>query len=238
MKKLLGTSLLAAAALMLVGTSHAAPLVTYNFNDSTSTATRLAPTISGSNLTATSISNGVDTDTTRNLTNDVYDFTSPANNALNVTLTSGDYFGGNTDANADSALAAGHYFGFTVTADPTFKLSLDTVTFDHSRTSSAPRTTAVYASIDGSSSFTRIFKQGNNSKSSFDPYSITLSSAFGSIDSAEFRFVYFDNNASKGAGKYDNVVVNGAVVPEPTTFAMVLGGLGMLIGFQRTRRRA
>ena len=27
------------------------------------------------------------------------------------------------------------------------------------------------------------------------------------------------------------------VIPEPGTWAMVLGGLGMLMGFQRTRRR-
>ncbi len=225
--------LLAAPGLLLATIANAATLVTYNFNDATSTATRLAPTIDGSNLTATSISNGADTDTGRNLTNDVYDFTTPANNALNVTLNSGDYFGGNSDANADSALAAGHYFGFTVAADPSFTLSLDTVTFDHSRTSSAPRTTAVYASIDGSSTFTRIFKQGNNSKSALDPYSITLSSAFDSINSAEFRFVYFDNNANKGAGKYDNIVINGDVVPEPST--ALLGAVGMLALLRRRR---
>lgn len=43
-------------------------------------------------------------------------------------------------------------------------------------------------------------------------------------------------NNSSGNWRYDNVVIAGSAVPEPTTGAAVLGGLGMLLGFGKMRR--
>lgn len=46
------------------------------------------------------------------------------------------------------------------------------------------------------------------------------------------------DNATPGQVAYYGVTFDTLPVPEPTTLAMVLGGFGMLVGFQRARRRA
>jgi hypothetical protein len=43
-------------------------------------------------------------------------------------------------------------------------------------------------------------------------------------------------NNSSGNWRYDNVIIGGTAVPEPTTCAAVLGGMGVLLGFGKVRR--
>ncbi|MDR3404624.1 MAG: PEP-CTERM sorting domain-containing protein [Chthoniobacter sp.] len=43
-------------------------------------------------------------------------------------------------------------------------------------------------------------------------------------------------NNSSGNWRFDNVSINGTAVPEPTTGAALLGGLGILLGFRKVRR--
>ncbi len=52
------------------------------------------------------------------------------------------------------------------------------------------------------------------------------------ITNPAIAFRLGDSSTTAGSAKIDNFTV----VPEPTTFAMLLGGFGLLLGFQRRRR--
>ncbi len=133
-----------------------------------------------------------------------------------------------------AAITDGQYITFGVQATGSNTLNIDFISFDHSRTSSAPRATALYASFNGGS-FSKIGSNANNSNSSnLTTYNRPLGTDFDSVTSADFRLVFFDDNTNPGIARYDNIIVDGAVVPEPTS--ALLATLGGLLCMTRRRR--
>jgi hypothetical protein len=151
-----------------------------------------------------------------------------------------------TTASEALAVAADDYWSFTVTPNVGFTLDLTTLTFDtiHNATAgngdqdtNATMSVFVRSSIDGyasniGSTFTQAWDTTTTDRS------IDLSApAFQDIDTATtFRFYIFDSGvdtASNGL-RLDNVVLNGVVVPEPSS--AILLGFGSLMLLRRRRR--
>lgn len=218
-------STLAATALLFASavSGNAAVLVAYNFNSDTlanSTTTVGYAVTSLSFPTATVGVNSVGY---------------AANGAGNRKL-----LFANTDWEETAALsiAAGQFLTFSMTADSGNTFNLASLALDHSRTNSAPRQLGIYASTNVNPTFTLLqtFSNGNASTPpALGPVDLTNKSiAFNGVSTVSFRLVSFDDNTSPGVAQFDNIVVNGTVVPEPSSFALLLGGLGML---QILRRR-
>ncbi|MEP2776267.1 MAG: PEP-CTERM sorting domain-containing protein [Luteolibacter sp.] len=144
-----------------------------------------------------------------------------------------------TAANMDAAVAADQYFTFTVTADGGYSLDLQNLTFDINHGARGATDYAIRSSVDGFTANIVYASPGITGTSTGQD--IDLSAVdFNSLSSVEFR-IYLDNrinNNSGGASNVlDNVILNGDVnaVPEPSSLAMLLGGMGVLM-FGRRRK--
>ncbi|NJK91068.1 MAG: PEP-CTERM sorting domain-containing protein [Blastochloris sp.] len=168
---------------------------------------------------------------------------SPTTNT--ASFTSGRIEISNTDyiETASAALADGQYLSVTLTSDLGFLLTLDTFSMGHARSNSAPRQLAIYAATNGSSSFTSLGTVGNANSSTLTTYTRDLTTApisFVNLNSVEFRMVWFDDNATPGVARYDNITISGdvAAIPEPSTYVLVGVALGSLWLLRRRRFRA
>jgi|GEM_PF-1523298 len=154
-----------------------------------------------------------------------------------MTFSNTDYFEDETDAFND-----GQYVGFTITADPTFTLDLTKISFGSSRSDSAPRRVSVYAQTSKEAGFTERGDFANNGTLTLDNNDYftvdlaALGSDFSGVTSAEFRFVFHDDNSSPGIGYFENVALEGVVIPESSSLVLLgLAVAGMVLGLRRRR---
>jgi len=142
-----------------------------------------------------------------------------------------------------NSVGAGDYYTFTLTPVLGFKISLSTLTFQIAATNGVTANFFVRSSLD---SFATTIGSpqsvtGTNT-TTFSPKSISLSaSQFQNITSAiTFRIYIRDNdNGNPNRDWLDSVNLNGdfAVVPEPSTYAMMGLGAGLLGAALRFRRK-
>ena len=138
-----------------------------------------------------------------------------------------------------AALADTDVFTVTITANSGFVFNLTSLTFDYGGSSDvANLTTNAVIHSGGSTVFNEAFNVGIatvGAGGNFDTgNSADLSgAAFQGISSATFTFAMFDNtNSGSSTNRWDNIVINGAVVavPEPSSAALLgLGGLALIL---------
>lgn len=128
------------------------------------------------------------------------------------------------------------YFSITVTPDPGQVIDFESITLEGARGGGSDRGFVVRSSVDG---FTANLN-GPETESmatqrpNLTPYTIDLTDpAFDAVDSAiEFRFYVF-STAPTNVLEFDNIAINGVVVPEPGSFTLF--GAGLLVMLRRKR---
>lgn len=145
-----------------------------------------------------------------------------------------------TAVNFTNAIAANQYISFTASADAagTF-LDLDTLTFNAGASNN--RGALQYQVRTSADGFATAVGSGNFVFNGSTPLqTIDLSSAqFDNLSSIEFR-IYVDGRRSNGNGGsgtvFDNVILNGELIPEPSsTLLMTMVGVGLVACYRRKR---
>ncbi len=219
LRQTLTTTVLTAALMLGISSAgHADIIVSYDFNSASGSATTI-----DAQVTATAVTAGP------NVNNSLVF----SNNQARIT---------NSDYEETKALAhsTGQYITFSVEANAGKSLDLTDLKYKHSRTDSAPRRLAVFASVDGGA-FSEIDDIGNGNSSTLPSFTADLSSStYDNVQEIAFRFVFYDDNPSPGLARFDDFILNGEVIPEPASLALMgLGGLLMLgRGSFRGRREA
>ena len=152
-----------------------------------------------------------------------------------------------TDANTNAgAVTANDYFTFTITPAGGFALNLTNLSVDYANYTNDGTFPAVSfflrSSINNfSSNIGTTVNVTAGSNGVFANTSFTLTGAtFQNVSSPiEFRLYVQDGIADPDRGiLFDNVILNGTAVPEPSTYAMMGLGAALLVGFQRFRRKS
>jgi hypothetical protein len=241
---------LLAATTLAAGTSvNAAVIAEYTFplvggvvsQPTTATATTVASGVSasifgGGGVTAVSFSAGLaDTGSTSDLGNAFL-------NRVNTPTT----------PNVDAAGTTGYYFSFTVTPDFGNSLNLQSLSFFYGDAQTDASPTALnlglYTSVDSYAAqvgTSLSWAPATTTKAAPADYFTTASGAqYATLDlsgpafqnlttATTFRIYGWDNIATAGQIRIDDVTLNGTVVPEPS--AAILGGLGLLAILRRRR---
>jgi hypothetical protein len=218
-----------AGLLLAAPAAYSAELAKYEFTSSTR-----ATTDTDLNSTATTLDNGAGISAT-----DSTYHTTVGNPAPSLRTKSS-----TTTTTESLAVTGDDYYEFTLTPVTGFEVDLTTLTFDYNKTGSNAHTANFFvrSSIDSfASTIGSIATVSGTTTTTFSNASLSLSAAqYQNLTSAvTFRIYMFDN--SGGAAEtdlLDNVILNGtvAVVPEPSTWAMMVLGAGLLGAAQRFRR--
>ncbi len=151
----------------------------------------------------------------------------------------GDRF--NATAWSTGALDATDYFAFTVTPDAGYQISFTSIDINHQRSSTGPVSFALRSSVDTYAS---------------DLGSVVTISDVATIQSSTFtfglnnittatEFRIYGYTAESAAGSWgigdftgNDLIVNGSVtaVPEPSTYAAIIGGLVLGVAVWRRRK--
>ncbi len=222
------TILLLASAVMsmLAAPSYAAVLAQYDFQNTRSS------TDSDLNSAASTFDNGPGFNTSSYYTSSP---SSGGNRSLPTvsTITDG--------TNEAGAVSNNDYYTFTLTPNAGYSASLTDLTFKLAVYGTGSTANfAVYSSVNSFSS--NIGTATTSNTTSFDTATISLAAPqFQNLTSAvTFRIYIWDNqNDSTKGDLLDNVILNGnlAAVPEPSTWAMMGLGAGLLGAAQRFRRK-
>lgn len=144
-------------------------------------------------------------------------------NPGNIVYASGFYTGGSGDTT--------RYLQFTVQADPTYGLTLTSLTFIHDTVTNGPTDWFVRSSLDG---FTSDLDSGTIPLSGLLPESVPLSitSETGPIT---FR-IYATGASDVVAYRNDDITLNGTVALIPEPFSAALFVLGLAVVIRRARK--
>lgn len=219
--------LVAAIVLSFIAPAPAAVIVLYNF-----TGSSYAPSSTDPNATASTISAGAGP------------FSVSINTIVGNPAPSLEF--GVTGIDSSAAFNANNYFTFTITPVASGTLSLTNITLDlaHSWNNAVAQGFDIYTSVGGFASTAAIVGSGSRSVAGanvFQNLSVDLSGAsFQNLTSAITFRIYFYDGASVGTSHQllDNLTINGtAVVPEPTSLALIASALAGGTLFLRRRRQ-
>lgn len=136
-------------------------------------------------------------------------------------------------SNLSDALGAGDYYSFSIGPEVGFSIDLSGIDINFETTGSGPDSFGLFSSLDGFASSVDTF--------SLDGSSATLNldvsgSAFDTITSTvEFRIAGFGATGSTGAARFigsgNDIVISGltSAIPEPSTYALIFGGLALAL---------
>ena len=130
------------------------------------------------------------------------------------------------------------YFTWTINAVGGASFDVTNIVFNWQRSSTGPSNAFLRSSVDGFASDLASWDVTANGN-----YSADLSSAgLTNLATIEFRFYGYQAGGSSGSGGFegsgDDLVVNGtAVIPEPSTLALISLAFGGLAVSRRLRRR-
>jgi hypothetical protein len=202
--------LLTTCALVATGSAQ---VVVYNFNDQ-SNATAV--------LTASSVATNVGAS--------LFSVSDSAFTSTNYTTGSPPDTPAISDSNWQGTTAT-KYYSFTITPTAGYSITLTSLTFDYRNSGTGPASFEITAG--GSSVGTGSLTNDTTWRSLNQ--SITMSSI---TSASEIRIYGYNGSGSSGTFAIDRVTLNGTVtaVPEPSTYAAILGGVALL-GVIAIRRR-
>lgn len=225
---LLRTAVFVVVAAFALNSAKAIVLVQYQFGTpgqetTNETGPAYGPTITGANLTATPVTDPLNTVG--------IEISSAAIIPANAPFLRVDPQGNSADAVA--AVANNKYFQFTLSPAGDLALDLDNLTFDVARGGAGtPRGYVVRSSLDG---FTNNLAQADvgTTRPNYTAVSVDLNSFAPSTSPVVFRIYSYSTGAGASVD-YDNVTVNGGVVPEPSAIGLLIVGS---LGLMSSRRR-
>lgn len=233
--------------------ADAAIITSYDFEGGSTSG--FSPTSSDVNVTSTNFSTGAGLSGTGDIGSDGDDtgldaegnnFGSTANQGeFEVQVLGGGSSSSGVDASSyDNAIAINDYITFTVTPDSGFELNLTSLTFKAALRNDArgAEFLGINSSVDGFTSADTITTDTIvtevNGGGVFQSFTISLAGAqFQNITSAvEFRIYLWGAGSTPGQSQtyFDKVVLNGAVVPEPSSVLLLSLGLCSVL-FRRNR---
>ncbi len=145
----------------------------------------------------------------------------------------------NPNGNAASATAAvtnGVFFSFTLEPDTGYVMNLDSLQFKASRGgASTPRGWVVRSSLDGYA--TNIDSADiPTQRPTWTDYSLNLSGSLYQNISGPVTFRFYVYSPAAGSTiEFDNITLNGTVVPEPSAWALAASGLLLVLACRRRR---
>ena len=223
----------AGTVLICLCSAQAAELLRYTFGSPGSestveTAPGFAPTIFGTGLTATPVSDPMGTVG--------IEISSAATTPPGAPFLRLDPQGNSTTPAA--AIAGNKYFEFTLAPDAGYQFTLDSIAFDVTRGGgSTPRGYVLRSSVDN---FTADLAGSalTTARPTYTPVSVTLGSTYTDLTTpVTFRFYNYAPAAGNSID-YDNISLSGTItaVPEPGILALgALGGLALIASTKRWR---
>ena len=228
MKKALATL----AIIALTAIAAQAQNVIYSFADNSG-----APTTNSANITASNFTGGQPGSTSAS-----------SQFAITTTSASTGYTGASGTFSAVIGAKSGSldpststFFSFTLTPGSGFAIDATAFQLGARSTGSGPTLLSLRTSLDSFGSDAATFVQSADSTwRLLGPSSFSI---IGAVDQAITFRIYGSGGTSTAANfRVDDVnlsvTATGAAVPEPTTFAIVLAGTGLLVGIQRFRRKS
>ena len=148
--------------------------------------------------------------------------------------------GGTVSADVDTAFANNNFFYFTLTPDSGTSLNLTSLSFNVARGGEAgTRAYGVRSNVTGDTNLSS--STLTNVRPNWIPITVDLStySGFQNLTSAvEFRFAVATESTGQSL-EWDDITIEGTVVPEPSTFVLTaLGLLGFACHGWRRKTRA
>ncbi len=145
------------------------------------------------------------------------------------------------------AVSNNDYIEFTLSASPTYSLDLTNVTLNYGYTNTGVPvfndTFFVRSSVDSYATnlapglITAAVPGGTAGGTTplFATFDLSAA-AYDNLSTITFRLYQYDDlDETTSLTRFDNITVNGDVVPEPSTLAMLLGGVGLLTLIRRRR---
>jgi len=229
MKKALATfaflSLTAAAVL-------AQDMVVYSFTDGTGAATINSPNITAGNFTAGQ----------PGVTSSTGQFAITTTSASNNSGASGTFNAGISATPGSLNISTSSFFEFTLTPTTGFHLDVTSFQLGSRSTGTGPITLSLRSNLDGFGSDLASFTVTNTSAwAQSGPVALSF---IGPDDQAVTFRVYGSGGSNTSSAinwRVDDVKMNVAAipnVPEPATVALLVSGLGLLVGVQRFRRKS
>lgn len=144
---------------------------------------------------------------------------------------------GATGADAAAAVTGNDYVEFTLTVSAGYEVDLTSLTLQIQQSSgtSSPTNLFILSSVDGYTS--TIYS--TTASTSYQTKTLTLSSLdFQDLTTVTFRIYAYGASGTSSSLRIDNLTLNGTLtaIPEPSTYAMLFGGLGTLISLRCFRR--
>lgn len=147
-------------------------------------------------------------------------------------------------ATPNNSAAANDYLQFTLTINEGYTANLTNISFDHGTSGTITSNWEVRYSLDGFSTAGVTLETSTKTNVVDNQYSHFTQSiadsalqSIGATTTVTFRFYAYDNVNSTAINRIDNITLEGSVVavPEPSTYAMILGLAA--VGLVATRRR-
>ena len=237
---------------ILVHSSTAAVLVQYTFSTGTDSAANatFSATTSFANTTHSSITAGAGITIQTLGTNTASGtYVTTTNTISNTGGAAADYtvFApvGFAETTIADAVANNDYFQFTLEADGAFELDLSSIYFDAASggDSSSTRQFQLRYSTDGFTTHTALATETASPitgsiapfQSNWLRYTYSLASLPDTSDTVTFR-IYGTTGHAVRQIRFDNLTVEGSVIPEPSTYVLLSAGLAMIVILRRRHK--